>query len=648
MNNATNPFHGIFISDSETATDLLYYDSIAKTIVNLIASSGEKPISIGVHGDWGAGKSSILKMTQAQLADDKKVLCLWFNGWRFEGFEDAKAALIETIVLELRDQKPGIKKVTDAVTDVLKRLDYLKLAQMTVKYGGTFLTGIPHPGLIKDAADALKAAAGMISGNANKENIAQALEEGAGLLKAAKDEKKIPEEMKGFHQAFKSLLEAAEISRLVVFIDDLDRCLPETAIATLEAIRLFLFTEKTAFVIGADEQMIEYSVKRHFPDFQKSGLPDTYARSYLEKLIQVPFRIPALGPVETQCYVTLVMAEAILTQPENKEAFNKLSDMAKGNIARPWAARPIEAEQINQIIKGEVAVPLKEALGISAQIYRVLSDGTKGNPRLIKRFLNAVLLRNAIAAERHIADDIKLPQLAKVMLAERFHPTFFDRLVSAVALDPEGGKVPFLKFFEEPQKEIKGSKSETKEKSLTAEETKLIEEWKQDSRITAWAQVQPFLSGEDLRPYIFITRDRRQSIFGYAVGNKLADLMERLCENDFTISAATEEIKALNAKEATEVAQGLKSTVLASGDLKTKPRGYDGLVSIAKIKSEMKPVLMSLFQNMPAAQLGPWAWPELKTLGDDLVLKAEVTALEMTWKEQGSPQLKQAIKSFPR
>jgi hypothetical protein len=53
MSDATNPFHGIFISDSETATDLLYYDAIAKTVVSLIASSGEKPISIGVHGDWG-------------------------------------------------------------------------------------------------------------------------------------------------------------------------------------------------------------------------------------------------------------------------------------------------------------------------------------------------------------------------------------------------------------------------------------------------------------------------------------------------------------------------------------------------------------------------------------------------------------------
>ena len=648
MSNATNPFNGIFISDSETATDLLYYDAIAKTITSLIASSGEKPISIGVHGDWGAGKSSVLKMTQAQFADEKKVLCLWFNGWQFEGFEDAKAALIETIVLELRDQRPGVKKVADAVTDVLKRLDYLKLAQMAVKYGGTFVTGIPHPGLITDAAGALKAAAGMIAGNATIEDIAKSLEEGAGLLKEAKDDKKIPEEMKGFHKAFKALLEAAEVSRLVVFIDDLDRCLPETAIATLEAIRLFLFIEKAAFVIGADEQMIEYSVKRHFPDFQRSGLPDSYARNYLEKLIQVPFRIPALGPVETQCYVTLVMAEAILTQPENQDAFKKLSNMAKANITRPWDAQPIGAEQINQIIKGEVTVPLKEAVGISTQIYRVLSDGTKGNPRLIKRFLNAVLLRYAIAAARQIADDIKLPQLAKVMLAERFNPAFFDKLVDAVALDPIGGKVPILKFLEEPKDKTKGGKAEAKEKEPTPDEAKLLDEWRQDSRIATWAQVQPFLSGEDLRPYIFVTRDRRQSIFGYAVRNKLADLIDRLCENDYTISAAAEDVKALNPKDATEVAQSLKNTALASGDLKTKPRGFDGLVFVARHKPEIRPILMSLFQNLPAVQLGAWAWPELKTLGDDSALKTEVLVLEQTWIEHGSAKLKQAIKSFPR
>ncbi len=293
MTTVQNPFRGIFINDAETATDLLYYDAIAKTVVGYIDGSGEKPISIGVHGDWGAGKSSVLKMVESQFTTREDVLCLWFNGWQLEGFDDAKAALIETIVVELRDRRSGFEKVKELAADVLKSWDYLKLAKTAVKVGGTFVTGIPHPGLIGDAVGVLKSAAILLSGDGEKAEVAKSLAEGTGLLEQAKSGKKVPEEMKDFRKAFKALLDAAKIKRLVVLIDDLDRCLPETAIATLEAIRLFLFADKTAFVIGADEQMIEYSVKRHFPDFQRSGLPDAYARYYLEKLIQVPFRIPA-------------------------------------------------------------------------------------------------------------------------------------------------------------------------------------------------------------------------------------------------------------------------------------------------------------------------------------------------------------------
>jgi len=48
----------MFISDQETEVDLLYYESIARTLIRLIADSGDKPLTIGVHGDWGAGKTS--------------------------------------------------------------------------------------------------------------------------------------------------------------------------------------------------------------------------------------------------------------------------------------------------------------------------------------------------------------------------------------------------------------------------------------------------------------------------------------------------------------------------------------------------------------------------------------------------------------
>ncbi|TKB29366.1 MAG: NTPase KAP, partial [Mesorhizobium sp.] len=75
----------------------------------------------------------------------------------------------------------------------------------------------------------------------------------------------------------------------------------------LEAIRLFLFVPNAAFVIAADEGMIEYAVRNHFPDLPAAAGPTSYARNYLEKLIQVPFRMPALGASETLVYLTLLL-----------------------------------------------------------------------------------------------------------------------------------------------------------------------------------------------------------------------------------------------------------------------------------------------------------------------------------------------------
>jgi putative protein kinase ArgK-like GTPase of G3E family len=65
----------MFLNDQETATDLLYYEAISKTVVKLIRKTPNAPITIGVHGDWGAGKSSVLKMIEAAFADDDRVLC---------------------------------------------------------------------------------------------------------------------------------------------------------------------------------------------------------------------------------------------------------------------------------------------------------------------------------------------------------------------------------------------------------------------------------------------------------------------------------------------------------------------------------------------------------------------------------------------
>lgn len=95
----------MILSDNETKIDLLNNGVIAEAIVNLIKETPEKPLSVGVHGDWSAGKSSILEMLEDRLSKEDEILTIKFNGWQFQGFEDAKISLIESIVNELISKK---------------------------------------------------------------------------------------------------------------------------------------------------------------------------------------------------------------------------------------------------------------------------------------------------------------------------------------------------------------------------------------------------------------------------------------------------------------------------------------------------------------------------------------------------------------
>src|SRR5260221_11352974 len=137
----------MILPDNETNIDLLNNEAIASTIVNLLRERPEHPITIGVHGDWGAGKSSVLEMIEAALQADKSVLCLKFNGWRFQGFEDAKIALIEGIVTGLIEKRPALTKAALAVKDIFHRIDWLKVAKKAGGLALTAYTGIPAIGI---------------------------------------------------------------------------------------------------------------------------------------------------------------------------------------------------------------------------------------------------------------------------------------------------------------------------------------------------------------------------------------------------------------------------------------------------------------------------------------------------------------------
>jgi len=286
-------FRRMLIPDHETAVDFLNYEAISRTVVELLKENRQRALTIGIHGDWGAGKSSILKMIESGVCEDKQVACLWFNGWAFQGFDDAKTVLIEATISELCRQRSNVGKVKELGARLIRRVDWLKVAKRSSGIAFTLATGLPSPDQIEAIGSNLRSLMHN-AGSMSPADIQARLEEAASLLKPAEDAH-VTEQIHQFREDFGRLLAEAKIDQLVVLIDDLDRCLPSTAIDTLEAMRLFLFVPGMAFVIGADEAMIEYAVRQHFPELPVAAGPMPYARNYLEKLVQVPFRIPAPG-----------------------------------------------------------------------------------------------------------------------------------------------------------------------------------------------------------------------------------------------------------------------------------------------------------------------------------------------------------------
>ena len=177
-------------------------------------------------------------MIESGLTMDKQVAVLWFNGWTFEGFDDAKTILIESTITELCRQRSITGKAKQIAGRLLRRVDWLKIAKRGSGLAFNIVTGLPSPDQIGSALALLK---GMTQdvGNINPVDVPARLEEISGFLKPADDSENLPETIHAFRKDFLELLSEAQIDQLVVLIDDLDRCLPATAIQTLEAIRLY-------------------------------------------------------------------------------------------------------------------------------------------------------------------------------------------------------------------------------------------------------------------------------------------------------------------------------------------------------------------------------------------------------------------------
>jgi KAP family P-loop domain len=390
-------------SDRETIDDCLGFSSYVESLADVCLEPEIAPLTVGIFGSWGSGKTSLMQMLRAHIdkraaisGDSKpRIVTLWFNAWRYEGKEEIQSALIHAILREL------IKGRT-LLNDMKATLDRLKRGASVLKLAKT---------IAKSAITLTPDFEGLIdSFTGESEKIADTMEE--------------------FEQDFERLLDNVQVERIIVFIDDLDRCSSEKVVETFETIKLFLNTPETTFVIGADAPKIEQAIGTIYQVAEKTR--PTFARDYLEKIVQLPFSIPEQRARDVAAYVGMLILRTYLTT----DGWATLLGTRRTLLLQPTDMCTTLTEWIGAnatSLRPDSATAAREHLARTLAHIDVLVRGLRGNPRQIKRFLNILELRARIAQANDLHTRPEL--LTKLAALEYSWPVFFGHVVETIGPD---------------------------------------------------------------------------------------------------------------------------------------------------------------------------------------------------------------------
>ncbi|MEB2333819.1 MAG: SUMF1/EgtB/PvdO family nonheme iron enzyme [Anaerolineaceae bacterium] len=370
----------ITVPDSPTSQDALDFMPYARALAN-IAKTGGTPLTIGVFGGWGSGKTSLMEMIKDNLPGTYTKV--WFNAWKYDKEATLWRAFL-TAVLNAMKEKAEEDGAPAEEFDKLQSLLYrsmefeklggvkIDLPQLAGQVGKSVvnfsLSFLPGGDVLKKLSEALQS------------NSADSLNEAADAISRERTKLYVEQisSLEQFQKRFAELVQTHILekdSRLVVFVDDLDRCLPEKAVEVLEAIKLFLDAPGCVFMLGLDQDVIARGIEIKYKELD-SKQADGGARftieglSYLEKIIQLPFILPSVESAQMDSFV-----QGLMETWENDEC------------------------------------PKVFALGLGS------------NPRQIKRTVNTFLMLSSVAREKH--NSLAPIRLAKVVTIQNVFPELY-------------------------------------------------------------------------------------------------------------------------------------------------------------------------------------------------------------------------------
>ena len=328
--------------------DAFGFATYVEVLEEVILQTTPRPFCIGVFGPWGSGKSSFMQMLRSSLKE-RKIPTIWFNPWKYDQKEDLWNALIQTVLSAISEHIVD-EAVKDKIKDLAQSASWLAL---------------------KKAITALTV--GVIS-EANLDAISEAFN---------KTDEKYYRHINHFEEDFAFVAKHySNDDKLVIFIDDLDRCLPENAITVLESLKLFFDNEYCIFVVGIDHDVVEEGINHRY-----AGKVPLSGRDYLDKIIQIPFFLPHVSHEKLQA--------------------------------------SLPTDQI-----------------FSEEIWDIIQLAMEGNPRKTRRFINSFSLAHRFlnspdqSLQRRIQEGSLMPlsqeaqniYLAKILVFEMNFPDFYRHL----------------------------------------------------------------------------------------------------------------------------------------------------------------------------------------------------------------------------
>ena len=599
-------------TDNETSLDLLGFRVHADLIRSVVTEPSLLPVTMGVFADWGGGKTSLMKMLEESFDPDswpkgsdeqnkcENTACLYFNGWLFEGYDDAKSAILSSVLVALGEHKRFGPQVRDKCVSLLKSVNWMRVAHLGLKHVALPAIAAFATGGASVVPTFLASAAVMAGTGTGKPDVDDAAStespdsseeiDWEGLIKQDKS-KAGPLDVRTFRKKFGQLLKECKIDSLVILIDDLDRCSPERIIENLEAIKLFLNVENTAFVIGADPRIVKHAIawKYKKQDDVESESP-SIVNDYLEKLIQYPYRLPKLSPAEIETYMALLFCQTHLTDDLFRKTVKVCDSEREKNRYKVFGYADVKASI------GDFPFPkhLDKALAFSASAAPLITEGLKGNPRQVKRFLNAFVLRKKLAEAAkltNIDDDV----LVKLMILEYADEAKFRQLYDW-------------------QSSQKGSPNELVDLESSTASDDTPDGWEKQ-RIQRWLHMKPELAGVDLRDYFWVARDRLEStISGMSL---VPPLVRRILEDLVSVIsnkriAAMKSAKSLVEEEAEMLFDLLHRNAKQNSNQKTSYDAYRVLIE-GKVSGASEQYSKTL-DAVPATEIPPAVGSDLLTL----------------------------------